>query len=41
VASNASRAPGDIIRCLHDEVRRFAAGVPQVDDLTALVVARS
>ncbi len=40
VTANAGRPADELIRCLHDEVRRFAGGVTQVDDLTAMVVAR-
>ena len=40
VASNAGRPAAELIQCLHQEVRRFAGAVKQVDDLTAMVVAR-
>ena len=41
VASNAYRPAAELIQCLHADVRRFAGGVKQVDDLTAMVVARA
>ena len=41
VAANAGRRASELIECLHADVRRFAGGAKQVDDLTAIVVARA
>jgi phosphoserine phosphatase RsbU/P len=40
VRLNASRPAAELIRCVHQDVLAYAGRVPQVDDLTAMVIKR-